>query len=110
MNMRNRVQLIGRPGADPELKKLDNGNSVVNFSLATNESYSNSKGEKVDNTQWHNLVAWGKLAELVSKYVKKGKEVAVEGRMVTKKYEDIKGETKYISEVILSDLLLLGNK
>jgi single-strand DNA-binding protein len=109
-SLRNRVQLIGNPGMDPEVKSLDNGNKLARFSMATNEYYKNAKGEKVTDTQWHNLVAWGKTAELVEKFVRKGKELGVEGKLVNRQYESKTGEKKYITEVVVSDLLLIGSK
>jgi len=108
--MRNRVQLIGNPGADPEVKSLDNGKKMARFSLATNENYKNQQGERVTDTQWHNLVAWGKVAELVEKFVKKGKEIGIEGKLVNRQYENKNGEKRYISEVVINDFLLLGPK
>lgn len=109
-SLRNRVQLIGNPGMDPEIKNLDNGNKLAKFSLATNEHYKNAKGEKLTDTQWHNVVAWGKAAELVEKFVRKGKEVGVEGKLVTRSYETKEGEKRYVTEVVLNEFLLLQNK
>jgi single-strand DNA-binding protein len=105
--LRNRVHLIGNLGQDPEMKTLENGKKVARFTLATNESYKNADGQKVEETTWHNLVAWNGLAEVASKFLKKGKEVAVDGRITYRSYEDKKGGTKYITEIILNDLLLL---
>lgn len=107
--LRNRVTLIGNLGQDPEMKTLENGKKVVRFTLATNESYKNADGQKIDETTWHNIVAWNGLAETASKFLKKGKEVAVDGRIVYRSYEDKKngGGTKYITEIVLNDLLLL---
>ncbi len=107
--MRNRVQLIGNPGADPEIKNLENGNKRAKFSLATNESYKNQKGERVTETQWHNVVAWGKTAELVEKFVHKGKEVGLEGKLVSRSYETDGGEKRYVTEVVLNELVLLAS-
>jgi single-strand DNA-binding protein len=108
--LRNRVVLIGHLGANPETKKLESGKEVARFSLATTESYKNDKGEKVSETQWHNIVAWGKVAEIAGKFLEKGKEVAVEGRLVTRNYDDKEGVKRYVTEVVLSDLLLIGPK
>jgi single-strand DNA-binding protein len=108
MNLRNRVQLIGHLGADPEITSLDSGKKLAKIALATNEVYYNDKGEKVTDTQWHQAVAWGKLADVVEKYVSKGKEVALEGKLLHRSYEDRNGDKKYSTEVIISDLLLLG--
>lgn len=109
-SLRNRVQLFGNPGMDPEVKSLEKGNKMARFSLATNDYYKNAKGEKVTDTQWHNLVAWGKTAELVEKYVRKGKELGVEGKLVNRQYETKDGDKRYISEVVINDLLLVGGK
>lgn len=109
-SLRNRVQLIGNPGMDPEIKNLDNGNKLAKFSIATNETYKNTKGEKVTDTQWHNVVAWGKTAELVEKFVRKGKEVGLEGKLTTRTYDSKDGEKRYVTEVVLNDLLLLRNR
>ncbi len=105
--MRNRVQLIGNLGQDPEIKTLESGKKVVRFTLATNESFKNSEGQKVEETTWHNVVAWNGLADTASRFLKKGREVAVEGRLVYRSYEDKKGVTKNITEIVLNDLLLL---
>jgi single-strand DNA-binding protein len=109
-SLRNKVQLIGNLGADPEVKELEKGSKVANFSIATNESYKNDKGEKVQNTQWHNVVAWGKVAEIIEKYVKKGSEVAVEGKLQTRSYEDKEGIKRYVTEVVISEVLMIGHK
>jgi single-strand DNA-binding protein len=106
--MKNKVQLIGNVGNDPEIKTFDGGKKVVNFTLATNESYKNDKGEKVEQTEWHKVVAWGKTAEIIEKYVTKGKEIAIEGKLTHRSYDDKNGEKRYITEVVANDLLLLG--
>ncbi|MFK7757905.1 MAG: single-stranded DNA-binding protein [Flavobacteriales bacterium] len=108
--LRNKVQLIGRLGADVELKTLDNGNCVARISVATNESYKNKAGERVDDTTWHNVVAWGKTAELAKQILKKGSEVALEGKLSNRSYETKEGEKKYISEVVMSEFLSLDKK
>lgn len=109
-SMRNRVQLIGNPGMDPEVKDLENGNKVAKFSLATNESYTNQKGERISSAQWHNVVAWGKTAELVQRYVQKGKEIGIDGKLVSRSYETAEGEKRYVTEVIVNELVLLAAK
>lgn len=109
-SLRNSVQLIGRLGKDPEVRALDNGNKVANFSLATTDKYKNKKGEKVEDTQWHNIVVWGKLAGVVEKYVKKGQEIALEGKLVHRVYENSDGEKRYVTEVVVNDLVMLGGK
>lgn len=106
----NRVQLIGNLGADPEIKTLENGNKVANFSLATNESYKDSKGEKVEQTEWHNIVAWGKVADIVENYCSKGKEIGVVGKLTHRSYETKEGDKRYVTEVKLSEIKLFGQK
>lgn len=108
--LKNKVQLIGNLGNAPEVKTLESGKKMARFSIATNESYRNAKGEKITETQWHNLIAWGKVAELAEKYLTKGKEVMIEGKLVNKNYTDKTGIKKYITEVQVNELLLLGDK
>ena len=108
--LRNRVQLIGNVGQDPEITTLKNGRKVTRFSLATNEYYKNTKGEKVQSTQWHFIVAWGRNAEIAEKYAGKGKEIALEGKLTSRSYEDKEGNTRYVTEVVASEILLLGGK
>jgi len=109
-SLRNRVLLIGRLGAQPETKTLANGSQMARFSIATTESYKNDKGERVSETQWHNLVAWGKTAEIVGKYLEKGKEVAIEGKLVTRHYTDKDGQKHHVTEVVVNDMLMIGSK
>ena len=106
--LRNRVQLIGHVGNDPEIKNLEGGKKVANLTIATNDSYKNDKGEKVEQTEWHKVVAWGKTAEIIEKYVTKGKEIAIEGKLTHRSYDDKNGEKRYITEVVVNDILLLG--
>ncbi len=108
--LKNKVQLIGHVGQTPELATLDNGKKVVRFSLATNEFYRNSQGEKVQQTSWHNLIAWGKTAEIICKYVTKGKEIAIEGKLNSRNYETEQGEKRYITDVIVNEVVMLGSK
>ena len=108
--LRNKVQLIGNLGNDPEIINLESGKTLAKFSIATNESYKNAKGEKITDTQWHNVVAWGKTAQIIEKYVTKGKEVAIEGKLTSRGYETKEGEKKYITEVVCNELLMLGGK
>ena len=108
--LRNKVQLIGNLGSNPEIITLESGKKLAKFSLATNESYKNAQGEKVIDTQWHNIVVWNKTAEIVEKYLVKGNEVAVEGKLTTRSYETKEGEKRYITEVVCNELLMLGNK
>ncbi|WP_435624366.1 single-stranded DNA-binding protein [Flagellimonas sp.] len=105
--LKNKVQLIGNLGNDPEVIILENGNKLAKFSMATNESYKNAKGERVTETQWHNVVAWGKTAEIVESYLVKGKEVAVEGKLTSRSYETKEGEKRYITEIQCKELLML---
>jgi len=106
--MRNKVQLIGHVGQDPEVKDLEGGKKVANLTLATNDYYTNDKGEKVENTEWHRVSAWGKTAEIIEKYVIKGKEIAVEGKLTHRSYDDKDGTKRYATEVVANDILLLG--
>ena len=106
--LKNKVQLIGHVGNDPEIKTFDGGKKLAKLNVATNESYKNDKGEKVEETQWHNLVAWGKTADIIEKYVVKGKEIAIEGKLTHKSYEDKNGEKRYVTEVVIDELMLLG--
>ena len=108
--LKNKVQLIGNLGNGPEVKTLESGKKMARFSVATNEVYRNAKGEKVTETQWHRVVAWGKLAEIAEKYLDKGKEIAIEGKLVNRSYTDKDGNKKYVTEVQLSELLMLGVK
>jgi len=109
-SLRNKVQLIGNIGNDPEILNLDSGKKLAKFSLATNENYTNAQGERITNTDWHNLVAWGKTADVIEQYTSKGKEIAVEGKLTSRSYETKEGEKRYITEVVVSDLVLLGGK
>lgn len=106
--LRNKVQLIGNLGNDPEIINLESGKMLAKFSIATNESYKNTKGEKVTDTQWHNIVAWGKTAEIIEKFVGKGKEIAIEGKLTTRSWEDKEGNKRYTTEVVCNELLMLG--
>jgi len=106
--LRNKVQLIGNLGNDPEILNLDSGSKLAKFSLATNESYKNKNGERVTDTQWHNVVAWGKIAELIETYVTKGKEIAIDGKLTSRSYETASGEKRYITEIVCNELVLLG--
>ena len=108
--LRNKVQLIGNLGNNPEVITLESGKKLAKFSIATNESYKNAQGEKVTDTQWHNVIAWNKTAEIVEKYLSKGNEVAVEGKLTSRSYEDKEGVKKYITEIVVNELLMLGGK
>lgn len=106
--MRNKVQLIGHVGQDPEIKTFDGGRKVANITIATNDYYTNDKGEKIEQTEWHRVTAWGKLADIIEKYVDKGKEIAVEGKLTHRSYDDKDGNKRYITEVVANDILLLS--
>ena len=108
--LKNKVQLIGNLGNAPEVKNTESGKKLARFSVATNETYRNAKGEKVTETQWHNLIAWGKIAEIAEKYLTKGSEVAIEGKLMNNNYTDKDGVKKYSSEIQVHELLLLGSK
>ncbi|MCG8384251.1 MAG: single-stranded DNA-binding protein [Cytophagales bacterium] len=109
-NLKNSVQLIGRLGKDPEVRSLTSGKNLATFPLATSDVYYNQEGEKVENTQWHNIVAWGPKADLVAKYLSKGKEIALEGKLVHRSYETESGEKRYITEINMNELLMIGGK
>ena len=106
--LRNKVQLIGNLGNDPEIINLESGKMLAKFSIATNENYKNADGEKITDTQWHNVVVWGKTASIVEKYLTKGKEVAVEGKLTNRSYETKEGEKRYVTEIVCNELLMLG--
>ncbi len=106
--LKNKVQLIGNLGNKPEVKSTESGKKMATFSMATSEVYRNTKGERVTETQWHRLVAWGKLAEIAEQYLDKGKEVIVEGKLVNRSYTDKDGIKRYVSEVQLTELVMPG--
>ncbi len=108
--LRNKVQLIGRLGQDPEIMTFDDGNKMAKFSLATDDSYKDKSGEKVERTQWHNVVVRGGLVNVVENYVEKGKEIAIEGKLAHRSYDDKEGNKRYTTEVVCNELLLLGGK
>ena len=108
--LRNKVQLIGNLGKDPEIVNFEGDKKLARFTIATNETYKNQKGEKVTDTQWHNVVAWGKTAEIIENYLTKGKEVAIEGKLTSRSYDDKDGNKKYITEVVCNELVMLGSK
>ena len=108
--LKNKVQLIGNLGNAPEIKNTESGKKLARFSVATNEKYRNATGESVTETTWHNLVAWGKLADIAEKYLQKGSEGAIEGKLISRNYEDKEGTKKYVTEVQVNELLMLGSK
>lgn len=110
MSLRNKVTLIGHTGKDVEVVNFENGGIKASVSLATNDYYTNAQGEKVEDTQWHNLVAFGKTAEIMQKYVTKGKEIAVEGKLTYRSYDTQDGQKRYITEIRVEELVLLGTK
>jgi single-strand DNA-binding protein len=106
-SLKNSVRLVGNLGMDPEVKNFDNNKKLARFSIATNESYKNDKGEKVTETQWHNLVVWGAQAKLAGDFLKKGDEVAIEGKLSNKSYIDKDGNKRYVSEVVVNEFMKL---
>ena len=109
-NLRNSVRLTGFLGNDPEVKEISKTKKLVILRLATNESYRNSKGEKVEETQWHQLTLWDKQAEIAVKYLKKGSEIAIEGKLNNKSYTDKEGLKRYVTEIVVNELLMFGKK
>lgn len=106
----NKVILVGNLGKDPEVRHLENGAAVANFSIATSETYKDRKtGEKVSQTEWHNIVAWRGLAEIAERYLKKGHKVYIEGKLKTRSWQDQDGNNKYSTEVITDNLTMLGS-
>ena len=106
----NKVILIGNLGKDPEVKHLESGVAVATFSLATTESYKNKNGERVDQTEWHNIVWWRGLAEVAEKYQKKGNQIYLEGSLRTRSWDDQDGNKKYMTEIVGSNMTMLGGK
>ena len=106
----NKVILVGNLGKDPEVRHLDNGVAVANFSLATTENYKNKEGEKVSQTEWHNIVLWRGLAEVAEKYLKKSANIYIEGKIRTRKWEDKDGITRYSTEILGDNMTMLGGK
>lgn len=106
--IRNKVQLIGNLGQLPEIRTTETGKKVARFSIATNDTYRSANGERITQTSWHNVIAWGKLAEISEKYLTKGREVAVSGKLVHRNYTDKNGVKRYVTEVVLNELLMLG--
>lgn len=109
-NLRNQVQLIGRLGADPEMNELSTGNKKAHMRIATSETYKNKSGEKVTDTQWHNVVAWNATANYAKSYLTKGTEVMIQGKLVSRSYEDKNGSTRYITEVVADQMMILQKK
>ncbi len=108
--LKNKVQLIGNLGMNPEIKEVSTGKKMARFSMATNESYRDANGQKQTETQWHNLVAWGKVADLVEKFLTKGNEIVIEGKLVNRNYTDKEGIKRYTTEILVNEIVLLGRK
>src|ERR1700761_5978682 len=109
-SLKNSVRLVGHLGNDPDVKTFDNNRKLTRFSIATNESYKNSKGDKVTETQWHNLVIWGAQAQIAADLLKKGDEIAVEGRLTNSNYTDKEGNKRHISEIVVNEFIKMGSK
>jgi single-strand DNA-binding protein len=106
--MKNSVQLIGHVGQEPEIKNLEGGKKLANISIATNEVYYRENGDKVEQTQWHRVTAWGKTADIIERFVTKGKEIAIEGKLTHRSYDDKDGNKRYVTEVVANEILLIG--
>ena len=106
----NKVILIGHLGKDPEVRHLEGGNSVANFTIATNEYYKDKQGTRIERTEWHHIAAWRGLAELAEKYLRKGQQVYVEGRIRTRQYQDKDNQTRYVTEIVAEEISLLGTR
>ncbi|NVO84879.1 single-stranded DNA-binding protein [Hymenobacter terrestris] len=106
----NKVILIGHLGKDPEVRHLEGGTTVANFTMATNEYYKDKQGTRVERTEWHNIAAWRGLAELAEKYLHKGQQVYVEGRIRTRQYQDKDNQTRYVTEIVAEEISLLGSR
>ena len=108
--LKNKVQLIGNLGNAPEVKNTENGKKLARFSMATNETYRGRTGEKITETTWHNVVAWGKVADIAEKFLTRGKEVAIEGKLVNRSYTDKDGIKRHVTEIQVNELLLIGGE
>ena len=106
----NKAILVGNVGKDPEVRHLDGGTSVAKFTLATSDAYKNKSGELVKTTEWHNIVAWRQLCELAEKYIRKGSQIYVEGKITNRQYDDKDGNKRYITEIVADNIRLLGRK
>lgn len=109
-SIRNTVHLIGNIGMDPEVRVLNNGRKMAKIRLATTDRYRNSEGKLMRETQWHTIVAWGNLATIIERYLNKGREIAVDGKIVYRSYEDKNGNTRYVTEIVANDIVLLNNR
>ncbi|WP_426668618.1 single-stranded DNA-binding protein [Mucilaginibacter sp. McL0603] len=108
--LKNSVRLVGNLGMDPEVKSFDNNKKLAKIAIATNETYKNDKGEKITDTQWHNLVLWGAQAKLAEDLLRKGDEIAVEGKLASRSYVDKDGNKRYVTEVVVNEFLKIGLK
>ncbi len=106
--LRNKVQLIGRLGQDPEIITFEDGNKMAKFSMATDDSYKDKSGQKVERGYWHNVIVKGGLVKIVESYVAKGKEIAIEGKLTNRSWEDASGNKRYTTEILCNELLLLS--
>lgn len=109
-SIRNTVHLIGNIGMDPEVRVLNNGRKMAKIRLATTDRYRNSEGKLMRETQWHTIIAWGNLATIIERYLNKGREIAVDGKIVYRSYEDKNGNTRYVTEIVANDIVLLNNR
>ena len=109
-NLRNRVQLIGNVGKEPQVRSFESGKTMASFSMATTETYLDQNGKRVNDTQWHQIIAWGKTANFIESYLDKGNRIAVDGKLVHRSYNDKEGATKYITEVVVNEIMLLTAK
>lgn len=110
MNIKNHVQLIGRLGANPEVKVLENGNKLAKFSIAVSETFTNKQGEKVTDVQWHSIIAWGNLAGIAEKILHKGTQVTIDGRLLNRSYTNKEGVKRLSTEIVANELLVLEKK
>ncbi|RSK39659.1 single-stranded DNA-binding protein [Mangrovimonas spongiae] len=106
--LRNKVQLIGRLGQDPEFVTFENGNKMAKFSIATDDSYKNKDGQKIERTYWHNIIVRNGLVKVVENYITKGQEIAIEGKLTNRSWEDKEGNKRYTTEIVCNELLMLG--
>ena len=109
-NLRNQVQLVGRLGANPEISEFSSGSKKAFMSIATSETYKNKSGEKVTDTQWHHVIAWNATANFANSYLNKGTEVMVQGKLVNRSYEDKTGTTRYVTEVVADQMMIISKK
>ncbi len=109
-SLRNQVQLIGRLGADPEMKEFSNGNSKVSMNIATSETYKNKAGDQITDTQWHNVIAWNGTGKYIKNYISKGTEIIIQGKLTHNSYEDKNGITRYITEIVADQVMILSKK